>query len=387
MRNRRDNQGFALAVVLVLVGVSAVVGLSLLSGTCVSLVSSEDALKSMCAGALAESGLKHAAYLLCADVRALEGNPGGAVLGPYQLEAGSPGDYRFSAVRSAPASEEFLVRGWGRSAKLEASRAIRVRRTPAKEYTIAHSLVLTNEAVWLPTGMRVGGDVHVNGALYSSAEIDGNVTATGQISDLAGAITGAKNSDSEHVRLPDIQMGYYRQYELAGADCRAAVLETNVFAKDDLLASSGSITPSNPAGVVWLKPVSGDTVTLSKHLSFRGTILVDGNLRLGGKDIELEATGGFPAVVVTGEVQVTDAAQAVIRGVVASAGGIRATEYARRTDVSIEGAVVGGGFGPNWDLDGKFTVTYQGDRCKLLNLGGRNGVATVRVLDVVDGAK
>ena len=386
MKNRHDNQGFALAVVLVLIAISAVVGVSLLSATCVSLVGSEDALKSMRAGALAESGLEHAAYLLRADVRALEDDPGGSVLGPFQLEAGLPDDYRFSAARSAPASEEFLVRGWGRAAGLEATRALRVRRTPAKEYTIAHSLVLTGEAVWLPAGMRVGGDVHVNGALYSSAVIDGNVTATGPINDLSGGITGTKNSDSEQVRLPDIQMDYYRQYELAGAACQAAVLENNVFAKDDLSANNGFITPSNPAGVVWLKPVSGDTVTLSKHLSFRGTILVDGNLRLDGKDIELEATDGFPAVVVTGEVQVTDMAEAVIRGVVASAGGIRATDYARKTNLSIDGAVVGGGFGPNWDLGGTFTVTYQGDRCKLLNLGGRNGVATVRVLDVVDGA-
>lgn len=140
--------------------------------------------------------------------------------------------------------------------------------------------------------------------------------------------------------------------------------------QSDPLANGGAVTATNIGGVVHLKPQSGSTVTLNENLNFTGTLVIEGNLRLNGGNIVLNAVEGFPAVITTGSVIVTNQARNVtINGLlVAGEGMIPGGTTTSNSSVTINGGLIAGIRGVSSGLLGNHRVTFDSDRAQTYDL-------------------
>ena len=129
--------------------------------------------------------------------------------------------------------------------------------------------------------------------------------------------------------------------------------------KDDHLAKGGAVTADNVGGVVELKPGSG-SVKLKDDLEFVGTLVIDGDLYLDGENIRLTSITGFPAIVATGAVYISNTARSVvINGVVVANNGVRPSGSAQDSSTTINGGVLAERTGFGSTLGGSHLVVYS----------------------------
>ena len=154
--------------------------------------------------------------------------------------------------------------------------------------------------------------------------------------------------------------------------------------RNDPLADGGAITSKNPAGVVYLRPRWGNTVTLRTGLKFKGTLVIKGNIRLAGRNITITPVDGFPAIVATGAVWVTSGARDVtINGLVSADYGILSQGWTVRSRTTINGALLSKWRGYSASLMGSHRLNYDADRAKVYDMSvpSSKRVPTVTVLD------
>lgn len=364
--NAKTKPGFAMMMVLILVAVGVVLGIAYLSVASLDLKVSQNFRSLARARYLAESGLEHALYTL----RFFPEDIGSTTLGPFYADESSD-SYYITAQEVDGEKGTYLVTATATVGEITTTSTATMNRIPGTSIEMKHSLLVEAGMVWLPWGLNVTGDFHVNGTLVNEAAIDGDASATAGISDLWWRITGEVDGDADAVEVPQFRVSDYVSYTIGTSDCTAAEFTESELCFDDPLANGGAITAANLAGVVYLNPDDGNSVSLYKDLSFAGTLVIEGDLVLDGSNITLTSVEGFPAVIVTGSIIVTNAARNLtINGVVVAQNGI--TPDANRTtrsSTTVNGSMICGSGAYDPGLLGSHKVNFSENASRLYDMG------------------
>jgi len=382
--SRRQAGGFAMLMVLMLLAMSVVLGLSYLMSTSVKSTCSANLLRAAQARYLAESGLQHALLVLRTDPTALESTSASRPAGPYYLDNTS-NSYSFYAVQDADTPSVYYLTATATVDGARQQATMKVLRSSAARHPTTPGVLIDSGLTWLPSSVTINGPYHINGDLWNFGTISGNVSATGRIYDLSRGITqpggGSPDQYADPIDLPDIDWRDYLDYTVNGVPCEAALLESRTFDRNNSLANGGAISTTNLARVVYLRPSYGNSCTLPDRLNFTGTLLIDGNLLLDGKNIELTAMDGFPALIVTGYVYVIDDSRVTINGLVYAGRGFRGSGNTRNSRTEITGGLVCLQTGYDFFLDGDHRLTYDAGRCEIYDLTRASSGARLDILE------
>jgi len=388
MKRRYGRSGFALMLVMMVLAMAVVLGLSYVSSSSVKLASSNNLLQAARAKYLAESGIQHAIYVMQTNPALLDGSQA-SPLGPFYADDSSD-SYIFYAVADDPIEGRFTLFAEATVGGIT-QRSWMTVRLAADQVTAGQALLVDSGTILLPNSVTVTGDFHINGTLINLAAIDGNASATEAITDFVGGITGTITENAEPMETPGIQWNQYTNYSLFGWTYDATELVLDKLGSKDPVTKGNAITATNPAGVVWLKPASGTSVVISKNVSFQGTLIIDGNLILDGQNIVLEAVNGFPALVVSGNIYITNnafAPRTTITGIVAVGGGIMpkpGEETTEDSETTINGALIATYRGYGHLLGGDHQLNHVPERCVIWDMAGTEGIVwTVQIIDVGD---
>jgi len=375
--------GFALLLVMILVATGVILGLSYLSVASLKVRMSRNYQLLARARYLAESGLEHAQYVLRLNPDQFTAAPGG-LLGPFYADGSSDG-YVISCTPDASVPGRYVLTSVATVGQIKRTSSMTVSRSAGPEIRINHAVVVGGGLVWLPWDLTITGDFHANGFLLNSARINGNATSTGGLWDPWGRISGFTDGGAEAVDVPSLNVDDYKRYFVDGRRQHAARARQSHLTSDDPLAGGGVVTASNTGGVLLIRPRRGDTVTLHDNLNFTGTLVIDGNVRLDGSNITLTAVNGFPAIVATGSVEVTnDARNVTINGVVCAEEGIVPASFdTSRSSTTINGALVSAVSGYSSSLRGNHVMNYSSELSHLRDLSAarRDTTPQLTVLD------
>ncbi len=367
----RGRSGFALVLVLFLIVAATILGVSYVTASTVKVVSSKNFVEAGRAEYLAESGLQHALYVLAANPTALSGSSS-RPLGPYRVD-GSDDSYNFSALADAQTPGKYYLIAQGQAGGITRSAQYAVYYWAGNRTEMAQGLVISGTGVSLPTSAVIQGDVYNNGAsMVNFARITGDVDSVGSVYDPLRRIEGQATTGVDPISMPDIQVDYYKSYDLGTISCTATQWNGTVFRSNDPLNRGGAITQSNYGGVVWLKPPHGQSqVELTNNIRFEGTFIIEGDLVLAGNNINITAQKGFPAIVATGNVIVNRNAKVTINGVVVAVGGIVPdNRRASNSRTTINGGLISQWNGYASNLRGEHLLNYESERCLLHDFSG-----------------
>ena len=364
--NAKTKPGFAMMMVLILVAIGVVLGIAYLSVASLDLKVSQNFRSLARARYLAESGLEHALYTL----RFFPEDIGSATLGPFHADETSD-SYYITAEEVDGEAGTYLVTATAMVGEITTTSTVTVTRMPGTNIELEHSLLVEAGMVWLPWGLNVTGDIHVNGTLVNEAAIDGDASATAGISDLWWRITGEVDGNADAVEVPQFRVSDYVSYTIGTSDCTAAEFTESHLTFDDPLANGAAVTAANLAGVVYLNPDDGNSVVLHRNLNFAGTLVIEGDLVLDGRNITLTSVEGFPAVIVTGSIIVTRMARNVtINGVVVAQNGITPDAGgARNSSTTVNGSLICGLGAYDSGLLGSHNVNFNENASQLYNMG------------------
>ncbi len=379
MRSRSAQPGFAMLMVLILVSAGFILSLAYLSVASVQVQVSQNYQSLSRARYIAESGLEHAVYILRFSPEDLEGSSA-SPLGPFYVDASSD-SYTIMAQEDAETPGLYTLTSNASVGSTMWTSSMTVLRTDGAKISMDYGVLAGGALTQLPTSLTVNGNVHVNGQLSNSAFINGDASATDGLSDPLNRISGSTSGDAEEVSVPDISINDYLQYTIAGKDYKAVQYTGSTILQNNPLANGGAVTPDNIGGVVYLKPSSGDTVILKNKLNFTGTLVIDGNIQLQGNDITLTAVDGFPAIVATGSIQVTNssAKDVIINGTVVAKLGMVPSGPTQQSSTVINGALVSDQTGYDNSLGGTHVLNYQEDLADIYDFSVESGGSTSEV--------
>ena len=375
--------GFALMIVLLIVAIATTMALASVMTSTTKLLASQNLLLASRAQYTAESGLAHALQVLRADPGALDGssvNP----IGPFAMDQ-TGDDYTFWGLADADTPGEYRLYAEGRSGGVARTCSYTVFRSAGTQNSMLQGLVIGGSGASLPGSLEVYGDIHNNGDIFLTlAPIHGDVASHGTVMDPYHMIEGEVQTDADQIESEDISIEPYTEYSLSGQTCVAFEVVDDTFDADSSYCNGAAVTSGNLGGVVWLQGDSGDDVTITDGVEFRGTMLVQGNLIVDGRNIVITAEQGFPAIVTTGQLKLAPDCEATIDGVVMTYGGIAPTSGGRAEGSS---TVINGGIMANWlgydpTLRGNHELIYVAESCQLYDLSGTDSSAvTLRILE------
>ncbi len=385
MRRRNRQTGFALILVLMALVMASILGLSYVSTASIKLAGSSNLSRASRAKYLAESGLQHALYMLKVNKDAMAASSANSQLGPYYIDNSSD-SYRFYAIVDPADPTIYYLFAEATSGGVKQTASMKVRRLDARKTVTTHSMLVGGNVAWLPSTLVVNGDFHINGHLLNWAAINGDASASGIVWDPNRKIKGTSTQYADPKEMPGITWSQYVSYKLDGVTYSAEQYKNTEIKKGGSITSGKAVTASNPGGVIYLKPKSGSTVTIQKDVEFTGTLIIDGNLVLDGSNIHLEAVEGYPAIVASGTIYVTNNARNVtIDGLVRSWGGLAAYGTTSGSSTEINGALISDYYGYDLNLSGSHVLNYEEDRCGLYDItGGSTGGASVQILETAD---
>lgn len=364
-------------LVLIVMTMAVILGASYLHSASISLAGTHGQTDLAGARYAAESGLQHGLCLLRVNRDLLVGSDV-VPLGPFPV--GSAGaSYTISAI-PVPEPGRFTIKCQGFSGRARQSCGALIQSTVTPfPIVVEHGLLIEGAAVSVPAGVSVFGPVHVNGDLTNHGTIAGATTATGLVTNL-GSIAPAPISGADPVPLPPIVHTGYYSYLFMEQVGQALIVVRKDIPKGDPIVQGGSITPENPAGVVVVRPEAGRTeVAIKSAFVFSGTLIVEGDVVINGKDIFLTAPAGFPALIVTGNVLIKGDASATMAGMVYIAGGVLPVDF-KNPQIAINGALVCGGPGISDTLTGTHTITHNPVVATLTDPQGRSEDEPVDIL-------
>ncbi len=377
---RKRQTGFALILVLLLIVSVSILGVSYATSATIKLASSQNLLKAGEAQYLAESGLQHALYVLQSDPLSLDGSIA-APLGPYTAD--STGDsYYFYVVPDGTVTGKYYVTAEASVGGVVRTASYTVLANRTRQFSLDHAMVLGAGVTFLPATVSLQGDIYHNGdSLTSYASIDGDVTSQGSVSDPTGGITGTITTEAPTIDMPPVTVDYYKNYRFEGVTCAAVEVVDSALQYGDPVTNGGSISETNPGGVAWLKPAVGDTIQVKMDVDFTGTIIVEGNLRIEGKNVRLTALEGFPAIIVTGRIEINSQAEAIIDGTVVASGGIFAGAGSGTDSLlTINGALITDSVGFDPDIKGQHQVNHDPSKSRLYDFSSEDSTDLLIIL-------
>lgn len=376
-------RGFALILVLMLLSVSVVLGITYLASASVKTVSSANMVQLARARYLAESAAEHGKYILQSAPDKLLATSSSSPMGPYYADD-TTDSYTVYAVSDPKNLGQYTIVGTGYAGppgkQVVKSVSVEVARNGGKPL-IANSCMLLNANVTIPASLTIRGDVSVNGKLTNSGTILGNATYSVKYTDGGGTISGTTTKDT-HLTVPLVSQNDYKSYKLFGKQYACNTLNVNSLGASGPLVGGNTINAGNPAGVLWVKPPSG-VLTLTAGFKFTGTLIVEGALQIDGADVQMAAAQGFPAMVVTDRIYITDRAVADISGLVQSTNGIVQSIWATpNAKITIHGAMASSVRGFDANLWGTHVVEFNEERAKLYDVKtGTDSTTNLQILN------
>ncbi len=369
--------GFALLLVLVGLGVAVLLGLSYLSSAAVKADSSSNLLRCGRAKYLAESAVQHALYVFRADPISLDGSES-SPLGPYYVDD-TDDSYTFYAVQDPTIPDRYVVTGRRTVGGITQSVSAVVYCADPM-IVVNHGLVVDHRTGWFPESVTVNGPVHSNAKLNNRAYINGDVSSSKTVNDPQDRITGTITENADRVPFPPLKFNKYQDdYYVNGAESTTTRIMTDVFGAGDPLADGGAVTSDNVAGVVMLDPSGNDVLTLTNDLNFLGTLVIKGDLVLDGSNITLTPVDGFPALIVSGQVYITNNADVQINGLVIATKGIFTSGETDASRTQIDGGLVCKQETYSSTMEGQHTVNFVPGRCQVYNV-----IPTMELLTWID---
>jgi Tfp pilus assembly protein PilX len=374
VRRTNNRSGFALVLVMLLLAMSAVLGMSYLTSASVKLVSSGNLASAGRARYLAESGLQHALYVAKTDTGSLLSTKANTPMGPFYAD-GTSDPYWFYAVQDANTPSRCLLVAEATVRGVKQRTSATVTLASGKPIQVKQGLLINSGTARLPSSLVINGDIHSNRNLRNSATIVGNVTVSGDVWEMGGTITGDVTEHADVVALPNLQWADYTHYKFQGSTYIVPKTKVTTVRRDNPICNGGTVTPANPAGIVWLAPAWGDSVTLRGSVNIQGTLVIHGNLVLDGANITITPQDGFPAIVTDGEVRITNRTRATINGLIKADTGITASPSAFTTAASsltINGGLVSVNTGFDRSLEGVQKINYTASKCQLYDVTATN---------------
>ncbi|MCG3179277.1 MAG: hypothetical protein BIFFINMI_01611 [Phycisphaerae bacterium] len=385
-------RGNVLVVVLGLVAAVSVLGIAYIEDNGLSVQGAFNLSSMSRARYVAESGVEEATYWL-SQTSPPHANAQGYWPGATGRHVDSTDDYYdVTVVRDSSNRNRYTITSIGyatsRGAALSHKTVAVVTVSPLLTVTLPYALHL-DAFSWLAHDFRITGDVHCNNTVYSDAIINGNLTASGWMVYWTKP-TGSAQALQPTSQFPPLNVSAYTSYLLEGTTYTAATYTSETigtpsnFAGTDPNHSGSSqwnVSATNPGGVLkcTYRPGYGTRrVVLSNGCDFTGTIICDGDVYLNGKTITVTPLPGFPAIVCTGNLYVSDNnADITLNGAVIVGGTLAASvSNIKKSWIAANGPVhFGGGLSLFADWTG-MTINPSADRKWLYDVTGTLGTGS-----------
>ncbi len=224
---------------------------------------------------------------------------------------------------------------------------------------------VTGSPTTVPARVAIYGDIHSNSLLTGLGWCQGNVSAVGTALWTGSGPPASVTSLADPFTTPAINAALYLNYNVNGADYAAYSYAKNQLSQSDAdLLNAVDMSATNPGRIV-APPVGNFTIQDAARLT--GSLVVRGDLEIGGSNIEITAAPGFPALVVTGDIRFTaNGADARIDGSVLCGGGL---SDGLRPGISFRtvGAFIMNGEFNILALDGDYRFTWDQSRARFWN--------------------
>ena len=389
IRNPQSRRrGFALLLVMMLVMVAAILGITYMSTASVKAASSDNLVQASRAKYLAESAVQHGMYMLQKDSTQFTNTSAAHPLGPYYADD-SQNTYVFWAQKAADTGV-WTVSGRGTCGALAQTSSATVFCGAGVDVMKGQGMYATGSPITVPTGIKVYGNISVKGSIKNTGYIEGDITySSGTLSkaDEGNHVGTVTKVLSTSITPPTILYSDYSStYKLPGQTCTSARDRNSYLTYSDPLCKDKAATSSNPGGVVYMDPYYAGTVVISSNVDFTGTIVINGDIIFDGSNVKLKAKTGFPAIVCTGSIYVTQGTNVDIQGLVVANNGIRAYTSGMYTKTTITGGLLTQGRAYDSGLMyGTHELHFNADMCRLYDVKtGKNTAASMKVLNWFD---
>jgi hypothetical protein len=179
--------------------------------------------------------------------------------------------------------------------------------------------------------------------------------------------------------LPAELFMYYPTYTYNGQQYNTSVVITGALLPANTLTSvlgvlTRGIIAGNPQGVYYCDSNSGGDLKLGDNCTIDGTLIVNGNCQVAGTNIRITANSGFPALVVTGNLElVGPGSSATFNGVVYVGGQLKTSgSSSPLCKLTINGALLSGNNG----LSGSSPIASSYNAVTVINYDAPKCVAS-----------
>ena len=310
-------------MVVAVIAIASILGYVMLSSASLQNQAGSNQVKMLSADYLAESGLNIAMYYLQYPKNAPARNADGYWSGmnaDYTLPNGSPGSLSVVVARDPSDIWTYEIAATA-SVGSPGDPTHRVTRTSGarvyvrNEFVLRPGAVVANGELVFYGPMTVTGDVYtagkmgiktgtstpaINGRGYSrdAYTVSGYQAPTGQYWPVENSTSGAP------IAPTNSNVNRYKTYQVNGETKNAGLLQT---VTDLITGLLGLIFPppstDNPAGVIY-KDATASPLVLTDNQTINGTLIVEGDLQIKGTNITINPQPGFPALIVTGNLEI-----------------------------------------------------------------------------------
>jgi hypothetical protein len=311
-------QGYVLILVLGLTTVITALGLAFINANGTTLTQAENRYRATRAQYASESGVAAAQhFLLYPPASVAEGDywHGGNNL----LIDGTADHFNVTVQQSATDTNRYTVSSTGVAFDGNGVTAVGKRRIVAEMlcperplYEVNHAL-LCSQGLTVPSNVTINGNVHANGAMNGSGVCNGAGSATLTLLWLTGTPPSPQSSLAPAVSIPNVTVAGCTTYSVQGTTYNARSYSSNSMEGSEATALNAiDMSATNPGRII--KPPAGD-FTIKSGARLNGMLIVQGNLRIDGTGIQINAVSKYPALLVTGSISFhSDSVSAVITG-------------------------------------------------------------------------
>jgi Tfp pilus assembly protein PilX len=328
--HRRPRRGVALMMVVAVVALASILGYTMLHTASLQNHAGTNQTKLLSADYLAESGLNIAMYYLQYPLEAPARNADGYWSGmnaDYTLPNGSPATLTVSVTRAMDTSAPPQPIPW--TYEIAASASVgssseptrRVTRTTGARVYVRNEYVMRPGAVVANNNITFYGPIKTNGDVYSSKQIaiksgsidpeirgagysDKGLLISGYIPPRDGYLPIHNPVALSPIAPSNGNVNLYKTYNVDGEQYSAGLIQsvTNI-----LTGLLGLLFPApsedNPAGIIY-KDATASPLVLEDNQTINGTLIVEGNLQVKGTNITINPKPGYPALIVTGNLEI-----------------------------------------------------------------------------------
>jgi hypothetical protein len=305
-------------LVMTVVAIASVLGFVMLSSASLQNRAGANEGRQMSADYLAESGINLAMYYLqypenapALNVDGYWSGTGGAI----GLASSIDGTVNVTVTRDASDKWTYEIVSAataGTNSNTRVTRTGGARVYVRNEYQIKHAGAFNNNAS-VPVGTAFTGDVWSYKSLglksgVPSASVSGvgycktATTGVGWVNPAGGfkavVLQTAASPDNTLINL-------YKTYIASDVTYNCDVIPTSTAS---LTGSVGTLTKTtsatNPAGIWYRNATSGGAFVLNDNVTINGTLVVEGDLQIKGTGIVITPQAGYPALIVTGTLEI-----------------------------------------------------------------------------------